>query len=264
MQFPNVMNMFNGPDAQPAPVAPDAQAPVGPAATSIPNTPTTVPASGPNTAPNAVVPADPNAPPGQTPSDQNADQSPLAEFTALWDTKPVDPNAPAPVDPLAIDATQLQEHVAKINFAESVTPELLQKVTAGGEEAAGALLEALNSVARNVLAQSTLVSNKLAQRASTHEANAVQNSVQETIKKYQVTQNLSNANPLFDHPAVAPVIATVKEQLSVKHPAASPAQLTEMAQNFVMAMSNSFNPQQTPQTDAQAAEFPDFDKFMGS
>lgn len=240
-------------------VAPNAAA--QPPSTTLPGQPTVTPVQGVNTAPNGTTPTDPNAPPSQTPSAENADQSPLAEYKELWQTAPIDPNAPEPVDPLAIDANTLQEHVAKINFAESITPEVLAKVAAGGEDATGAFVEALNAVARNVLTQSTLVGNKLAQRASDHSTQTVQDSVANLIKQTQLTQNLSQANPVFDHPAVKPVIDSVKDQLMVKHPQATPAELTTMAQNFALAMAGAINPQAPALQDQQTADSSDFSTF---
>lgn len=261
----SIFDIFKQAPAQqptPAPAAAQPGAPVQPPATTIP-APNVEPAQGPNTAPNGVVPADPNNPASADPSAANADKSPLADWAQLWETKPIDPDAAAPTDPLAIDADALQKQVGKISFTDSVTPELLAKVTAGGEEASAALVEVINLANQNALAQATLVANKLAQRATNHEAQAIDAKVTEIIKANLMTQNLQETNPLFNHPAVQPVMDSVKSQLSIKYPDATPAELAGKAQAFVVAMANSLNPQAASAANPTAPDASeDWGKFL--
>lgn len=234
-------------------------------ATQLPQQQTVQPAQGPNTAPQGVVPNDPNNPNKGTPNDENANKSPLDSFADLWQTKPKDPNAPAnATESMEIDAEQLHQHVAKLSFTDSISQDTLQKIAAGGEDAVSALVEVVNAVGRNVLAQSTLVGNKLAQRVATHEAKNLQGSLESRIKAMQLSSNLVEANPLFNNPAVKPVIDSVKDQLVEKFPDATSAELTKMAQEFVIAMSTALNPNATQQQQNQQQQGDDqnWDKFL--
>ena len=119
----------------------------------------------------------------------------------------------------------------------------------------------MNTVARNVMSQSTLVSNKLAQRVATHENKVLTDSIPGIIKQQNLSSNLHGINPLFSDPAVKPVIDSVKSQLQLKHPEATTDQLTEMAQDFVTKMAQSLNPT-APVIDPAAPVEPDWGKFL--
>ena len=62
------------------------------------------------------------------------------------------------------------------------------------------------------------------------------------VKEQSVNSALHTENPLYSNPAVAPVMEAVKSQLQLKNPKATAEELTGMAQAFVKAMSESFNP----------------------
>ncbi len=223
--------------------------------------PTVVPAVSTNTAPNGVVPADSDNPNAVVPADVNAVPSPLDQYKELWQTAPIDPNAPtAPTAP-TLDSKQLAEKVGTINFANTVTPEQLTKITAGGEGAAEALVETLNTVARQVMLQSTLVNNKLSQQVAQFETGQVANSVPDLIKQHAVASNLHTANPVFSNPAVKPLIDMAEQQLRVKNPQATAAELTKMAQDYVSTVVQQLTPTPSIAIDPMNPAPEDWSKF---
>ena len=190
----------------------------------------------PGTAPNGVVPNN-----VQTP------ETPLDNFKDLWEAKPNENNS-GNYTPEQLDPAKLQEVVSKVNLASVVTPEMQQKIAAGGEEATQAFSEAMNLVAQNTLMQSTTVANKMIESQVAKSMEAVLAKVPQLVKDQSVNSALNEANPLYSNPAVAPVIAAVKSQLQTKYPNATPKELTGMAQDFVEAMSTAFTPKDTTQS----------------
>jgi len=212
----------------------------------------------------AVIPGAGNIPPdgvvdGTVPGAPVIEQEashPLDEFKGLWET---DPNAKpaagdAPVVPL--DAAKLTEVVNKANFAGGVTADQMALVQAGGPEALTAMAEIINASSRQVMTQSTLAANKMVEQA-VKKATANQTAALPDLLRQQA---VSTANPIFSNPAVKPVMEAVQSQLLAKNPTATPQEIAEMSQNFVMAMGESFAPPAA--ADPNAPVDTDWTKFV--
>lgn len=203
---------------------------------------------------NGVVPAQA---PAAAPKEPD---SPLDAYKELWDTAPTDPNKPS-ATPAALDPAKLQELVGKADFTNTVTPELMTAIEAGGEGATAAMMQVMNLVAQQSMVQSTLAGNKLLETKIKSVEDNQAAIVAEAIRKQMLNNNLVEANPVFSNPAVKPVIEAVQAQLAEKNPNATPAELTVMAQNFVTTMSESLNPNQQS-ADANVAKADDWSKFV--
>ena len=221
--------MFKEAPAQPYnPAAAQPAQPAQPAAPT-PTPPGNIP---PTVDPSAQAPA-PEAP--------TVPDSPLAEFTTLWDTKPVDPNAPS-TTPTPLDATAVQQAVAKTNFSQVITADTLSAVAGGGEGAQTAFAEAMNQVAQKVMADSINVNNKLTEKAIADALASQQATMQTQVRQQNAADHLKNTNPLFNDPAVQPVIQATQAALMQQFPDATPQQLTEMTQNYITKMGDAFAP----------------------
>lgn len=225
-----IMNLFapavepmQAPAAQPAPNA------GGDLLQAQPNV-----APAPNTAPNGVVPA-------QVVPAEAAPHSPLDDFKNLWENAPNNSES-TPNQPVPLDAAQVQKAVANTNFAAGITPETLAAITAGGEGAGEAFMNAMNSMARDVMVQSTMVGNKLTEKAVADAIAAQQASLPELVRSQQATSHLVDTNPLFTNPAIAPVVEATQAQLLQKYPNATPAEITTMTQNYITQMGAAFAP----------------------
>ncbi|PHQ81729.1 MAG: hypothetical protein COB66_01270 [Coxiella sp. (in: Bacteria)] len=219
----------------PAPTQAAALAPVGPAGTSI-QEPNIQPQTGPGTDVNGVVPQQlPGAPEGPKP--------PLEEFKDLWQTAPVDPKAPAdPNAPQTLNLADVQKVVGNQNMTAAVTPEMLAAVTGGGEGAAEALNTLLTTVAQNTLTQSMMINQNLTAKAVERALAGQDANLNARIKSEMGQAHLLDTNPLFNDPAVQPVIAAVQERLQVQFPNATPAERTKMTQDFIITMGDAFKP----------------------
>jgi hypothetical protein len=234
-----------------APAAPAAPAPTPANPGNIPNPTGAVTAQTPGMEANGTVPA--AAP---------ADNSPMAEFSTLWDTAPTDPNAaPAPAAPTALTAESIQQVVAKANFAGSVTPEVMAAISEGGEGAQAAFVAAINSAAQQAVTQSIMASNKLNEKAMADALAAHQAKLPDLLRKQADSDHMKTANPLFDNPAVKPVIEATQQQLRLKYPNATPAELTDMTTNYINAMGQAFAPPAPTVNDNGAGET-DWSVFM--
>lgn len=214
---------------------PAEQAAPAPVAQPAPATPGSIPDA---VDPNAV-PAQPVTPVAVEPV---VPDSPLAEFSKLWEDAPIDPNKPTPTKPTPLDAEAVQKAVAKTDFSAAITPETLTAIAAGGEEAQKAFAQAMNQTAQQVMVQSTMVNEKLTQKAIKDALAANQITVQEQVRAQAISDHAKTQNPVFSDPAVKPVIEATQSQLSAKFPDATPQEITEMTQNFIIAMGGAFTP----------------------
>lgn len=227
----SILDIFRTPPAPAVPATPAVpaqQAPAAPAGTPAP----------PGNIPDQQVVATPGN--GVVPVPQK-DESPLAEFNTLWDTDPNKgddaPAAPTPLDPEAV-----RKAVAKTDFSNVVTPDHLTAIAAGGEEAQAAFAQAMNAVAQQVMVQSTMVNNKLTEQAVERAIQSHTAGLPEMLRSQAASDHLKTANPLFSNPAVKPVIEATQTALLQKFPNATAAELTEMTQNYIVAMGESFAP----------------------
>ena len=233
-----IMSMFSNLMGGAAPSAPaNSQNPTPNQPGNIPVTASNTGAASPNTAANGVVPTtgDSIQPSASTPFDQFAD---------LWKNEPTDPNAPAPNTSVFgnVDPKKFMEAAGKIDFAKVVTPDQLQKISAGGEDAMTAFAAALNSVAQTTYAQSAFASTKIVEQAMAKAKDSFLAELPTHIKQQTVKESLRQDNPIFSNPAVQPIISALEAQMTVKYPQATAAEITTMAKQYVEALGTSFAP----------------------
>ena len=201
--------------------------------------------------PNAVV---------ANPPDKQEEKSPLDEFKNLWETAPTDPNASKPTEAPQLTAAAVQEVVAKADFSSVITPENLAAITAGGEDATKAFAASMNAMAAKVMTDSIMVNHKLTEQAVAKVKKEHEASLPDLIKNNAATDHLRTANPLFTNPAIKPVADAIHLQLQTKNPDFTHEQLTDMTQQAIIAMGESFAPKDVTSTDS--AGDTDWTKFL--
>lgn len=195
------------------------------------------------TAPNGVVPKQEPEPP----------KSPLEINKDLWETPPVDKNAPPPASPEDIHAKML-EAASKVDFSKFVGSEDLTKIAAGGEEAAQAFVRVLNKTVQAAYGQSTIVAKKLVEQAVEQAEARFQSQVPTLVKRQTAQETLFSENPAFKNPVVAPIITALQNQLAEKHPKATAAELNTLAKEILVGAADVFNPQKPPTKDPKTTE----------
>lgn len=223
---------------KPAPAAATQQAVTIPGAGQPGNIPPLNPGtqSSQGTAPNGTVPA----------GDYNsqAEQSPLAEFQDLWKDDPTKKQDPAtPIT--SASPEDINKSMQKLDFSNVITPQNLTAIGQGGEAAQKAFVETLNSFGRTLMTQATVVNNTITQRAVSDAVTSYAAKLPQTLRDQTSAVHLADSNPLFNNPAVKPIMEATRSQLLEKFPNATPAQITEMTNNYITAVSQAFAPKVT-------------------
>jgi len=224
---------------------------------NIPNAPNMTGQTGAGTDPNGVVPNNVNQTQDPTPKEP---ESPLDKFKDLWEpvtTKADDTNTPEQLDP-----SKLQELVSKADFTKGINPEHMAAIVQGGEGAVEAFAQSMNEVARQVLVQATLASNKMTEQAVARATEAMNAKFPELVKNLSLSDSLATSNPIFQNPAIKPVIEATKSMLVQKYPNASNQDISKMVVDYVSAMGETFAPKQQSQSQQAAQDSVDWDKFL--
>ena len=242
--------------------APAPPANVPPSGAANPGQPLPGTAASPGTAPNGVVPSPAPAPaPANAPAPAPA--SPLDSFKDIWQT-PANPNPDENQSLFAnVDPQKLMESARKVNFSSTLTPENLQKIQSGGQEAVQALTESLNSVAQTVYAQSALATTKIVEQALLKQQEKFDASLPTMVKKFSANESLLSNNPLLSNPAIQPLVGALQEQLVRKNPNASTSEIQQQVVDYFAALGNTFAPKPaTPASQSKVRDSEDWEKFL--
>lgn len=219
----------------------------------------------PGNIPATTVPADPNNPliPATTVKpvvETEKDNSPLADYSTLWDTVPKEKGKEGEPEPAAeLTAENLQKVMAKADFSKVITSEQLTAIAAGGEEASKALPELLNAVVQAAMVQSTLINNQLTEKAVAKAEATASARIPALLREQAAASHAVDTNPIFKDPAVAPIMDATRTQLLLKFPDATPAKITEMTQKFILTMGEAFAPKPAV---SETSDETDWNKFL--
>lgn len=220
--LPSIMSLFGGPKTPPA--------------SPVQSTPTSqVVAAGANPSiPSQTTPVSNGSNPA-IPAVGGGDSSPLANYQDLWKTDPNAKTDPATIVPnFNLDHKGLFEAAGKINFTQGVSEELFTKALSGDVEAFKAVL---NESARYGYAAAASTSGELVKN-SLSSAEGLLNSrvLPSAFRNQQISQALET-NPVFQDPAVAPLLGSLTSQLSQKYPTAPASEIAAKAAEYLAGMS---------------------------
>ena len=218
----------------------------------------------PVTAPNGMVPTQTSAttptPATQQTIDPNA--SPMDAFKDIWQTPTtMDPNQNAPMF-ANLDPKKLMESARTVDFSKSLNAETLQKIQAGGADAVAALTESLNTVAQTVYAQSALATTKIVEQALERQQTQLTAQLPTMVKSHQASETLMANNPIFNNPAVQPLVQAAREMITRKFPNANSAEISSQVENYFKALGTSLAPAPAQTTQTKSAADFDWDKFL--
>lgn len=231
--------------------------PPAPAPAQTAGTPGNIPAVNlnPASATNPLVPA------ASEVATNSAPVSPLDAFKTLWET---DPNAkvtpPEPSMFANVTPEKLQEAARKNDFSKVATPELMAAITAGGEGAAAAMVQMMQGMAQKGFGDSAFATTKIVEQALEAQQKKFTEMLPSLMKNQNVSENLRNSNPIFNHPAAAPMLEVLKAQVLQKHPNATAAELQTMASDYLV----SFASAATPVTQTAASKAASFEMDWSS
>ena len=178
--------------------------------------------------------------------------SPLDAFAGLWQTQQQEPKADpltAEVIPMGAEQLQaLQQRVSNVNFLSGVKPESVAAAL-GGDQAA--FMSVINSAVQAAMLQSVRVNNTMLNAAVNQRTQEIMKALPSNVQQALTANQLRQDLPIFNHPAAAPVLAALEQNLTLNQPGITPAQATQVAksylQNFFAEFSGT-NPNQQQQT----------------
>lgn len=240
--------------------------PTTPAAPAAPVTPagSAGPASG-----QAAGPANPGANPS---SMTGATAAPAAgtpvnmmdAYTSLFAPKPVDPAAvklPTMADPIlgVLDPAAFRTQVAGANFAANIPQDKMQAAL-GGDVAAFA--EVINMATREAFAASAQLTHGLVEQGVRTGADRISGSMDSRIRNFQL-KSQNTTNEALAHPAVAPMLNAVKQQIATSNPNLSPSDVQAQAEQYFTEMAQVLTAPKLAATAAAAkkSEF-DFSSYL--
>lgn len=164
---------------------------------------------------------------------KEGEKSPLAEYEKLWETAEGDSPAIDPTKELApamtLDPAKLQGIAKSIDFSKAVPADIMEKMKSGDSDA---ILAAMNLVGQAGFSQSLMGTAKLIEKAlQTQADNFHQKVMPDLLRKERIGQSLTD--PIFENPAVKPMLDMAVKQLSAKNPNASAAEITRQAKDYV-------------------------------
>lgn len=234
------------------------------AAQAAPTPPGNIPVNQPQSM--QAAPGNINAPAASTPADnsQQPTQAPegLDKFNDLW--QPVQSSTEGQNGQLFnMDPKQVMDAAKKIDFSKVIQPEQLQAISSGGQEAVNAFAQAMNAVAQTVYAQNTHVTAKMVEQAVQKTREQVLSELPQHIKRQNVSETLRADNPALSHPAAAPIIGALEQQLTMKFPNASSVEIKNMAVDYLSNFAGSFNkPSKQAQGQQTGKADTDWDLFL--
>lgn len=169
--------------------------------------------------------------PAAIPKAAEGEQSPLENYKDLWQKSDNSPAEVSLVPSLVADPNKLMEAAGRIDFTKALNPELLSKAATGD---ASALAAVVNQAAQAGFAQSAAATTKIVEAALAQQEKAFHEKVMpDILRKHTINTTLGAENPLFENPAVKPMLDMAIQQFTVKYPTAAPAEIKRMAGEYL-------------------------------
>lgn len=194
----------------------------------------------------ANVAANPTVPSSATPTSNGSlsaipaagtgDESPFDQFKELWKTDPnTNQQTKSLVPAFNLDHKGLLEAASKVDFTAHINPELVTKALAGD---ATSLLAVINQASQFAYASAAASSGELIKGSLTSAQNVLNDSVlPAALRNREISQAIDASNPIFQNPAVAPMLENLKMQFANKYPTSSPTDIAAMATQYLSTVS---------------------------
>lgn len=205
------------------------------------------------TQPAALQPNNPAAPNqaaqlGATQPDTNdptkAAATILDGYAKMFEKKEPDPNAPQEQNfAVAFDSNGVKEQLGKMDFAKMVNPADMAAITAGGEGAAAALGNVMNTMMRQMMFMSSKFSAESANRAAEFAQSRLNGTIPDMVRNQFVNAELSTI-PNANHPALQPLVQGLTMSFQQQFPKATPQEIATHVRTYMQTMGQTFAPQQ--------------------
>lgn len=209
--------------------------------------------------------------PKAIPKAGEGEASPLAQYGKLWETADTDGKPIQLVPPMTADPVKLLEAAKTVDFTKAMRPEVLEAAAKGDAVALGTLV---NEAAQAGYAQSAMATTKILEAALKKQADMFQKEVMpEILRRHSISQVNKADNPVFDNPAVKPMLDGLEAQLAVKYPTATAADISKHAKTILSGMAEDIvkqsgrtiaeAPTAESLSNSNARKEPDWEKLFG-
>ena len=184
-------------------------------------------------------PHQPNLPKAdpQNPDPTNKQEpSPMGTWADLWTMdkpKEGEPDLNTPFR-FNVDEAKVKQQIGTIDFTKSITPEIMQKINAGGPEAMAAMLAAMNTMSQQVLLNATGVTRKITEAGLEAAGTRLESKIPTLVRNQSISNALREDNPLFTNPATAPMLDAIAAQMAAKFPNATPQDIREKSKQYLV------------------------------
>ena len=187
------------------------------------------------TVPSATTPVSNGSATGIPAAGEGA-ASPLDNFKELWKADAKTPASPSLVPNFNLDPQGLRTAAEKINFTQHIPEDLLTKASQGD---AAALRDVVNKAAQIGFANAAAASGELIKQSLGSAQGILKDQVlPAAYRDQQISQALTESNPVFSDPAVAPMLSMLKDRFAATYPTASPAEIAAHATAYLGGLSS--------------------------
>lgn len=168
-------------------------------------------------------------------SQQQQPSSPLDDFNTLWETPTPEQRSKQPkkfVYP-KFDPNKVSERVNQLNFAGSIPDDVLSKA-AGGDLAA--FRDVLNTVGRQAFSTGFSANNNLNSEMFNQFDQSISQRIPAQMKGIQNQAAVYSEMKNLNHPAVAPMLNKIVEQMQFMYPDATPEEISTNAKKYMVTM----------------------------
>lgn len=172
--------------------------------------------------------------PAAFPAAATGDQSPLANYADLFKIDDKDrATAPGSIVPeIKFDQKATIDRLSTIDYTKHINDAAKEAARNGdlGPAIAQILPYALTGVMGYTNSQLTSITKSM-------ENKLLNEILPAKLREYSISNQVVQDNPIFDNPAVAPMLEIAKSQLQAKYPEASAAEISSKAKDYLLGMS---------------------------
>lgn len=180
---------------------------------------------------------------------------PMLKFENLWEpgkdkdgkvieNKSNDSNSPYLPQ---IDSKKLNELVGKMDFTRGVDPQHWKDIAEGGEKAAAAVAQIVNSVGRQSFTTAFSASTKLAEQGFASSKTRFMGEVPAHVRDLFVEEGMQDSIGIMKNPAFSPIVKSVKDQYLAKFPKATPGEINNALKEYFSYLKNEMSTNETNQ-----------------
>lgn len=186
----------------------------------------------------------------------NQPVNPLDAYAKMYDN--ANKATPEAAPKFALDSKTVGEVTSSLDFTKDLPQDLMSKALAGDAQA---LIQAMNMVGRNAYQTSLQHSAALTDRFVGSRLEFEGKQLGSKVKSELTSSALSTA-PNYQHPVVKAELNRIANMLAAEHPDATPQQIAESAQKYLMDVTNAVNPSKPAETAASQGKETDWSAFL--